>query len=128
MAIDRTATVRLPGDPAWARSSSMKKDAQSWSVMKALLAFSEMLLQWNEDAPCRSKSGPAAAAGYAAANEYFINGQVVLYMSGSWQDRQFNQLIGDSFDWKQFRIPAATRPARYAGRRGSCGAGYDRAS
>ncbi|WP_324716880.1 sugar ABC transporter substrate-binding protein [Carboxydochorda subterranea] len=38
--------------------------------------------------------------GYAAANQYFINGQLPFYLSGNWQVAQFHDNIGDKFEWK----------------------------
>ncbi len=41
----------------------------------------------------------AAGASYRAAAEDFINAQVPLYFSGSWQIGNFSAKIGDNFDW-----------------------------
>lgn len=38
--------------------------------------------------------------GYAAANQYFVNGLLPFYLSGNWQVAQFHQAIGDRFEWK----------------------------
>ncbi|MEW5956183.1 MAG: extracellular solute-binding protein [Chloroflexota bacterium] len=36
---------------------------------------------------------------YAAANQFFINNQLPVYLSGNWQVAQFHQAIGDKFKW-----------------------------
>ncbi len=38
--------------------------------------------------------------GYAAANQYFINGQLPFYLSGNWQVAQFHEAIGNKFEWR----------------------------
>jgi alpha-1,4-digalacturonate transport system substrate-binding protein len=60
-----------------------------------------------------------SAGSYAAGNEFFVNGQVVLYMSGSWQIGQFNNLIGDAFDW--VAVPNPCGPAACTGMPGGAG-------
>jgi alpha-1,4-digalacturonate transport system substrate-binding protein len=42
---------------------------------------------------------------YAAAADFFINGQLVMYMSGSWQIGRFSNDIGDAFDWQAVPNP-----------------------
>jgi alpha-1,4-digalacturonate transport system substrate-binding protein len=56
---------------------------------------------------------------YVAGNEFFINAQVVLYMSGSWQVGQFANLIGDAFDWEV--IPNPCGPMACTGMPGGAG-------
>lgn len=41
----------------------------------------------------------AGGSGYVGANQEFINGQLVMYISGNWQVAQFAETIGDSFEW-----------------------------
>lgn len=42
----------------------------------------------------------AGGTGYVGANQQFVNGQLVFYLSGNWQVSQFQQAIGDKFEWK----------------------------
>ena len=60
--------------------------------------MSELLVGWHEDGTMPLEVW-AGSSGYAPANELFVNGQVVMYMSGSWQIGQFSETIGDAFDW-----------------------------
>ncbi|MFW5642463.1 MAG: ABC transporter substrate-binding protein [Alkalispirochaeta sp.] len=41
----------------------------------------------------------AGGSGYVGANQQFVNGQLVMYISGNWQVAQFADTIGDSFEW-----------------------------
>lgn len=74
--------------------------------------MSQLLLDWHADGTMPLDVW-AGATGYAPANEYFINGQSVLYMSGSWQIGQFSEKIGDAFDWQV--IPNPCGPAACSG-------------
>ncbi len=65
----------------------------------------EMLLQWHEDGTMIPDVWISSGGSYAAANEQFINAQVVMYVSGSWQIGQFNEKIGDAFDWSAVPNP-----------------------
>lgn len=41
----------------------------------------------------------AGGSGYVGANQQFVNGQLVMYVSGNWQVAQFASTIGDKFEW-----------------------------
>ena len=74
--------------------------------------MSQLLLDWHADGTVPLEVW-AGATGYAPANEMFINGQVVMYMSGSWQIGQFAEQIGDAFDWSV--VPNPCGPAACSG-------------
>ncbi len=63
-------------------------------------SMAQLLIDWHEDGTMIPDTWIGAGGQYAPANEDFANAQVVLYMSGSWQVGQFNELIGDAFDWE----------------------------
>ncbi len=42
----------------------------------------------------------AGGTGYVGANQQFVNGQLVYYLSGNWQVAQFDDAIGTKFEWK----------------------------
>ncbi len=42
----------------------------------------------------------AGGTSYVAANQPFMNGQLVFYLSGNWQVAAFQKTIGDTFEWK----------------------------
>jgi alpha-1,4-digalacturonate transport system substrate-binding protein len=74
--------------------------------------FAQMFVGWHEDGTMPIDVW-AGATEYAAPNEEFINGQMVLYMSGSWQVGQFTEKIGDAFDWEA--VPNPCGPAACTG-------------
>jgi alpha-1,4-digalacturonate transport system substrate-binding protein len=58
-----------------------------------------MLTSWHKDRITPLEVWAGGGGGYAAANEFFVNGQTPLYFSGSWQVGQFARQIGDRFQW-----------------------------
>ncbi len=65
----------------------------------------EMLISWHEEGITPLEVWAASGGAYAAAADFFINGQVVLYMSGNWQVGNFSNQIGDVFDWEVIPNP-----------------------
>ncbi len=65
----------------------------------------DMLVSWHKDKLAPLEVWAGGGGGYAAANEYFVNGQSVWYFSGSWQVGQFAQQIGDKFEWDVVPTP-----------------------
>jgi alpha-1,4-digalacturonate transport system substrate-binding protein len=59
----------------------------------------QLMADWHADGTMIPDTWLASGGGYAGANEEFKNGQIVFYMSGSWQIGQFTEQIGDAFDW-----------------------------
>lgn len=82
-------------------------------------AMAEYMVQWHADGTMIPEVWVGTAGSYQAANEPFINGQLVFYMSGSWQVGQFNRLIGDAFDWEA--VPNPCGPAACTGMPGGAG-------
>lgn len=76
-------------------------------------AMAEALLEWHADGTTPLEVWAGAAGAYVAANEEFINVQIVMYMSGSWQIGQFVNNIGDAFDWEA--VPNPCGPAACTG-------------
>ena len=72
----------------------------------------QLMLDWHADGTMPMDVW-AGATGYLPAADFFINGQAVLYMSGSWQIGQFKDKIGDAFDWEV--IPNPCGPAACTG-------------
>jgi alpha-1,4-digalacturonate transport system substrate-binding protein len=81
--------------------------------------MAQLMVDWHADGTMVPEVWIGAAGSYQAANEPFINGQLVFYMSGSWQVGQFNQLIGDAFDWEA--VPNPCGPAGCTGMPGGAG-------
>lgn len=79
---------------------------------EGMRAMAELFVQWHKDGTMLPDIwiGPT---GYMGANEQFKNGELVFYMSGSWQIAQFTEQIGDAFDWEV--VPAPCGPAACTG-------------
>lgn len=75
--------------------------------------MAELMTQWHADGTMLPEVWISSGGSYAAANEPFINGQLVLYMSGSWQIGQFATKIADAFDWAA--VPNPCGPAACTG-------------
>lgn len=58
-----------------------------------------MLISWHKEKITPAEIWVGGGGGYAAGNTFFVNGQLVFYFSGNWQVGQFNQLIGNKFEW-----------------------------
>ena len=76
-------------------------------------AMAQLMVDWHADGTMIPEVWIGSAGSYAAANEPFINGQLVMYMSGSWQIGQFAEKIGDAFDWEA--VPNPCGPAACTG-------------
>ncbi len=86
-------------------------------------AFAEIMNAWHTDGIIPAEVWLGSGGEYTAAHEYFINSQVVLYFSGSWQIGRFSSEIGDAFDWAV--VPNPTGPGGSTGVAGGAGvAGY----
>ena len=74
----------------------------------------QMLFDWHRDGTMpKGIWGSVGGTSYRGANEEFANGQVVLYMSGTWQIPQFARSIGNGFDWHA--VPNPCGPAACTG-------------
>lgn len=67
--------------------------------------MANILKGWHDEGITPSEVWLGAGGSYAAAADYFINSQVVFYMSGSWQVGNFSSKIGDTFDWVAVHNP-----------------------
>ncbi|MCB0104798.1 MAG: carbohydrate ABC transporter substrate-binding protein [Caldilineaceae bacterium] len=75
--------------------------------------MAQLLVDWHNNGVMLPDVWVGSGGSYAAGNEQFINAEVVMYMSGSWQIGQFNQQIGDAFDW--IAVPNPCGPAACTG-------------
>jgi alpha-1,4-digalacturonate transport system substrate-binding protein len=118
MAMDRTGH-RLAG-PAISQGA-LFLDAEGKPVVDdpGMRAMMQLMIDWHADGTMVPDVWIGSAGSYAAGNEFFVNGQVVLYMSGSWQVGQFANLIGDAFDW--VAVPNPCGPAACTGMPGGAG-------
>lgn len=112
MVMDRTGH-RLAG-PAISQGAAFYDADGNFVIDDAgMRSMMQLMIDWHADGTMNPDVWIGNAGTYAAGNEFFVNGQVVLYMSGSWQVGQFNNLIGDAFDWQV--IPNPCGPAACTG-------------
>lgn len=112
MAMDRTGH-RLAGPAISQGAQYFDEDGNPIVTDEGFRAMAELMVEWHQDETMIPDVWIGAGGTYVAANEEFINGQVVLYMSGSWQVGQFANLIGDAFDW--VAVPNPCGPAACTG-------------
>jgi alpha-1,4-digalacturonate transport system substrate-binding protein len=63
-------------------------------------ALARRFVQWNQDSTMPKEVwGGQGGGGYRDAFEEFANGEIVLYLSGSWQIARMEKQIGNGFDW-----------------------------
>lgn len=75
--------------------------------------MAQLMVDWNQDGTMNPDVWIGSGGNYVAGNDFFINAQVVFYMSGSWQIGQFASKIGDAFDW--VAVPNPCGPAACTG-------------
>lgn len=81
--------------------------------------MAQILIGWHTNQITPAEVWVGSAGSYAAAADFFINGQLVMYMSGSWQVQRFSNDIGDAFDWEV--VPNPTGPGGSTGMPGGTG-------
>jgi alpha-1,4-digalacturonate transport system substrate-binding protein len=70
--------------------------------------FAQTMIDWHTEDITPAEVWIGNSGAYAAAVDFFINGQLVFYMSGSWQIGNFATNIGDTFDWEAVPNPTGT--------------------
>lgn len=118
VAIDRSGH-RLFG-PAISMGAQFFNEEGSITVdNEGFRAAAEMLIDWHT----RELTPPDVWIGsgdqYVAARDYFVNGELVMYMAGSWLVNGLVNDIGDSFDWAA--VPNPTGPGGSTGMPGGAG-------
>lgn len=86
--------------PALSIGATFVNDDGSFTVdSPGFRATAEMIIGWHEKGITPLGVWVESGGEYASARPEFVNGQLVMYMSGSWQIAGFAADIGDSFDW-----------------------------
>ncbi|GAB4521805.1 MAG: ABC transporter substrate-binding protein [Anaerolineae bacterium] len=99
VAIDRTGH-RFAG-PAMSMGATLINDEGSFTVdTEGFRMMAELLKSWHDDSITPVEVWLGSGGSYAAAADFFINGQLAVYMSGSWQVGRFGRDIADAFDWE----------------------------
>lgn len=112
IAMDRTGH-RFAG-PAFSQGAVFfNEDGSITMDTPGMRAMSEVLIGWHTNGQTNSNVWLGSGGNYAAAAPDFINGQLVMYMAGSWQIGNFTTNIGDAFDWEA--VPNPTGPGGSTG-------------
>lgn len=104
ISIDRTGH-RFAG-PAMSMGATLINDEGMFTVdTEGYRAMAELLKTWHDDGITPAEVWLGAGGSYAAAADFFINGQLAVYMTGSWNIGRFSNDIGDTFDWEAVPNP-----------------------
>jgi alpha-1,4-digalacturonate transport system substrate-binding protein len=68
----------------------------------------QMIVDWHTEGITPAEVWVGAGGSYASARDFFTNGQLVLFMSGSWQVQAIAGVVGDLFDWEAIPNPTGT--------------------
>ena len=104
MAMDRTGH-RLAGPAISQGAQYFDADGNPAIDDEGFRSMAQLMVDWHADGTMIPDVWIGSGGSYVAGNEEFVNAQVVLYMSGSWQIGQFSNLIGDAFDWQAVPNP-----------------------
>ena len=127
-AVDKVAkATSTPYGMAWDRSGHrfagpaisygakyFNADGQPDVIDPGFEAMASRFVEWNKSGMVEKDIWAAeGGAGYKDAFSAFSNGQIVLYLSGSWQIHRMDTQIGNAFDWEA--VPNPCGPAACTG-------------
>jgi alpha-1,4-digalacturonate transport system substrate-binding protein len=118
IAMDRTGH-RLAGPAISMGAEYFNEEGYPAIDDEGFRTIAQMMVDWHANGVMPLEIWAGSGGSYIAANEQFINVQTVMYMSGSWQIGQFNNQIGDAFDWAA--VPNPCGPAACTGMPGGAG-------
>lgn len=104
IAIDRTGH-RFAGPAMSEGATYFDADGNITIDTEGFRSYAETVIGWHEDGITPAEVWVGAGGSYSAAADFFINGQLVMYMSGSWQVGRFTADIGNAFDWQAVPNP-----------------------
>lgn len=99
LAIDRTG--HRFAAPAMSYGAALfGADGEALLIDDGFRAWAQQFVAWHEDGTfARDVWAGAGGGSYQDAAAEFINANLVMYYSGSWQIGRFGRDIGDAFDW-----------------------------
>ncbi|KMW60564.1 ABC transporter, substrate binding protein [Candidatus Rhodobacter oscarellae] len=104
MVMDRSGH-RMAG-PAMSYGAAYFSDDGKIIVDDGYKEFAQLMLDWHKSGLMPPDIWPAVSGSkYANGNEMFFNQEVPFYMSGSWNTRNVQNNVGDSFDWTVVPVP-----------------------
>jgi alpha-1,4-digalacturonate transport system substrate-binding protein len=104
IAFDRTGH-RFSGPAISSGATFVNEDGSITIDSPGFRTFAEELKSWHDSGITPAEVWLGSGGSYAAAADYFINGQTVMYMAGSWQVGNFSTNIADAFDWEAIPNP-----------------------
>lgn len=118
VAIDRSAH-RLAGPMISMGAVFFNEDGSMTIDNEGFRAAVNMLIDWHERGITPPDVWVGSGDQYVAARDYFVNGELVMYMAGSWLINGLVNDIGDTFDWAA--VPNPTGPGGSTGMPGGAG-------
>jgi alpha-1,4-digalacturonate transport system substrate-binding protein len=118
IAMDRTGH-RFAGPAISLGANYFDKDGKITIDSPGYRTMAELLIKWHKDKITPAEVWVGSGSSYAAADNFFANGQLVMYMSGSWQVQNFTNKVKDTFDWEA--IPNPTGKGGSTGMPGGAG-------
>jgi alpha-1,4-digalacturonate transport system substrate-binding protein len=92
---------RFSGPAISAGAQYFAADGTPAVVDDAFKGLARDFIKWNQDGTMPKEVwGGQGGGGYRDAFEEFANGQIVLYLSGSWQIARMEKQIGNGFEWQ----------------------------
>ncbi len=108
MAMDRSGH-RIAGPAISYGAKYFDESGEPILVDDGFQAFVEKFVEWNNDGTMvKDVWGGQGGATYRDAANEFINGDLVYYFAGSWQVGNFEEQIGDLFDWQVVGSPCGS--------------------
>ena len=112
IAIDRSGH-RVAG-PALSMGASFFDADGNWTIdSEGFRSFAEIIKGWHDANITPKEVWIGSGDSYAQAGDYFVNAELVMYMSGNWNIGRFTNDIGDAFDWDV--VPNPTGPGGSTG-------------
>lgn len=107
MAWDRSGH-RIAG-PALSYGASMLDDAGNLQLDFRLYTLLRRIFHWHRDETMNPDHwGAVSGPTFVEARAEFADGNVAVYLSGSWQIKPLSDLIGDRFDWQAVPAPCGS--------------------
>jgi alpha-1,4-digalacturonate transport system substrate-binding protein len=98
ISVDRTGH-RVAG-PAMSMGATLINEDGDFTIdTEGFRAMVEMLNDWHVRGITPADVWLGSGSGVAGAIDYFINGELVMMMSGSWQINRLANEVGTNFDW-----------------------------
>jgi alpha-1,4-digalacturonate transport system substrate-binding protein len=86
----------------------------NWTIdSEGFRSFAEIIKGWHDKGITPKEVWLGSGGSYAQAGDYFVNAELVMYMSGNWNIGRFTNDIGDAFDWDV--VPNPTGPGGSTG-------------